>query len=294
MADTATSTGRAPFRHHVLDRPAVRRGGRTPFLLSTGLAVATVAAAGPSLFFPDLLSGEAVLTGNLRGTAFVMLALALPLLVVATVQTAHNSARWSVVWLGAAAYLTYQGVMFLFGTPFNSLFLAYVSLLGLGIWTIVALAVDVQPQALDARADARMPARLIGGTLVTLACLNAAAWMVRIVPTIGTDDPASVMDGSGLLTSPGWVQDLAFWIPASVVAGTLMWLHRPRGVLLSGSLLVFFTLESFSVASDQWWGVRADDSQPDWASMTAVPMFLGLAAVTLVPLVLHLGHLDRD
>lgn len=294
MAFTRTSSRQAAFRHHLLDRPAVRGGGHLAYVLSGGLALATLAAAGPSLLFPELLSGTAVLTGNLRGTALVMLAVALPLLVVAMIRTAHNSARWLVVWLGLVAYLTYQGVMFLFGTPFNTLFLAYVALLGFGIWTMVALVADAAPRSVQARADLGMPHRLVGGALVAIGLLNAAAWLVRIVPTIGSDEPASVMDGSGLLTSPGWVQDLAFWIPAAILAGVLMWRRHPRGVLLSGALLVLFTIESISVASDQWWGVRADDSQPDWASMAAVPMFLVLAVVTAVPMVLHLGHLDRE
>ena len=293
MDSTRTPSARSPFRHHLLDRPAVRAAGRAPFLLSAGLGLATLAAAVPSLLFPDLLTGEAVLEGNLRGTAVVMLALGLPLLVLGLVRSAHNSVRWLVVWLGAVAYLTYQGPMFLFGTPFNSLFLTYVALLGFGIWTSVVLLHDVQLRGFEARTDARMPVRTIGGVLVTIVSLNAAAWLVRIIPTIGSDRPTSVLDGSGLLTSPGWVQDLAFWIPASLVAGVLMWRRRPRGVLLAGALLVFFTIESLSVASDQWWGVRADDSQPDWASMTAVPMFLVLAVVTALPLVWYFRNLDR-
>lgn len=293
MASTRTSSHGTAFRHHLLDRPAISRGGRLPYILSTGLAGATVAAAWPSLVYPGLLGGTDVLKGNLRGTALVMLTLALPMLVVAMVRTAHNSARWLVAWLGTAAYLTYQGVMFLFGTPFNSLFLAYVALLGFGIWTSVVLVFDVHLRALDARADARLPARFVGGALIAFAVLNAAAWLARIVPTIGSDDPASVLVGSGLLTSPGWVQDLAFWIPAYVVAGVLIWRRRPRGVHLSGALLVFFLVESISVASDQWWGVRADQSQPDWASMTAVPMFLGVAVLTAIPLFFHLRNIDR-
>ncbi len=292
MASTRTPL-RTPFRHHLLDRPAVRTGSRAPLILSGALAIAALAAATPALFFPDLLAGEDVIKGNLRGTALVMLALGVPLLLVAMLRTVHNSARWLVVWLGAAAYLTYQGVMFLFATPFNSLFLAYVALLGLGIWTLVVLLHDIQLRGFEARTDLHMPYRFIGSVLIVLATLNAAAWLVRILPTIGSDDPASVLDGSGLLTSPGWVQDLAFWIPASIFAGILAWRRRPRGLVLTGALLAFFTVEAISVAVDQWWGVRADDTQPDWASMAAVPLFLVLALVTSVPLVLHLGHLDR-
>lgn len=293
MTSTRTSEHFRPFRRHLLDRPAVVRDGRLPYVLTVGLAVATLAAAVPSLFFPELLSGTDVLTGNLRGTALVMLVLGLPLLAAGAVRTAHNSARWLVVWMGAVAYLTYQGVMLLFATPYNNLFLAYVAVLGFGIWTSVALVTHAQAHGFAARVDRRMPTRFVAGTLVAFAVLNAAGWLVRIVPTVGSDDPASVLAGSGLLTSPGWVQDLAFWIPAYIVAGVLMWRGNHRGVLLSGALLLFFLVEAISVASDQWWGVRADDSQPDWASMAAVPMFLAVAALTALPLGWYLRNIDR-
>ena len=293
MASTRTSSGGVSFRHHLLDRPAVRGGGRLPFVLSTGLAASAVVAAGTGLLLPDRLGGEAVMRGNLRGTAIVMLVLALPLLVTAMVRSAQNSARWLLVWLGTVAYLTYQGVMFLFATPFNNFFLVYVALLGFGIWSLIALVSHVQLDGLSARTDPRMRWRLIGSVCVALASLNAVAWFMMIAPTVWSDDPQSVLDGSGLLTNPVWAQDLAFWVPAGIVAGTWMWRRRPLGVLVAGGYLVFSVVESVSVAVDQWWGVRADDSQPDWASMTVVPMFLVVALLTAVPLVLHLRNLDR-
>jgi hypothetical protein len=293
MASIRTSSRTASFRHQLLDRPAVRSGSRLPFLLSTGLALATVGAAGPSLLFPDLLDGAAVIRGNLQGTALVMLAVGLPLLVAGMVRTAQNSVRWLVVWLGAAAYLTYQGVMLLFATPYNSLFLPYVALLGFGIWTLIALVSDVQLRGFAARTSPRMPRRTIASVCLTFAVLNALAWLVRIMPTITSDDPASVLAGSGLMTSAGWVQDLAFWIPAAVLSGVWMWRRRPLGAMLTGAYLAFFVVESLSVASDQWWGVRADDSQPDWASMTMVPVFLGVALLSAVPLGWYLRNLDR-
>jgi len=293
MGPTRQSSRPASFRHHLLDRPAIRGGSRAPQWLSCALVLATLASAVPSLFVPDLLGGAEVIKGNLRGTALVMLVVALPLLVTAMTRTARNSVRWLVVWMGVVAYLTYQGVMMLFATPYNSLFLAYVALLGFGLWSIVALLADAQLPGFEARTDRRMPVRSVAAMVLALAGLNALAWLVRIVPTIGTEDPASVFDGSGLLTSPGWVQDLAFWIPAACVSAVWTWRRRPRGILLAGAVLVLFAIESLSVASDQWWGVRADDTQPDWASLTMVPVFLALAVLTAVPLAVYLRNLDR-
>jgi hypothetical protein len=56
--------------------------------------------------------------------------------------------------------------------------------------------------------------------------------------------------------------------------------------VLVAAFLMFYVVESLSVASDQWWGVRADDTHPALASMAAVPGGIVIAALTAVPLVL--------
>ena len=102
------------------------------------------------------------------------------------------------------------------------------------------------------------------------------------------------MAGSGLLTSAVSVQDLAFWMPAAVLAEVAMWRRAAHGLLLCGALLSCYVVECLSVApSDQWWGYRADEHWPDWASLTAVPIFLLLAAITAVPLAFYYRNIDR-
>jgi hypothetical protein len=68
---------------------------------------------------------------------------------------------------------------------------------------------------------------------------------------------------------------------------------RALGVMLTGAILTYDVLEALSIASDQWWGAHADDSYPDFASMSAVPIFLVLAALTALPVAVYLRHIDR-
>ena len=78
-------------------------------------------------------------------------------------------------------------------------------------------------------------------------------------------------------------QDLAFWLPVMAWLGWGVWKARPPAVALwlrrawcSGSW------SSLGVAVDQWWGHQADPSST-WASAGAVPMFVALALVGLLP-----------
>jgi hypothetical protein len=261
--------------------------------LTMALAGAATIAAGGSLLRPELLDGTAVTIGNLRGTSLVVLVAGVPALVAGMSSMFRGSLRGFVVCVGAAMYLTYQGVMFCFATPINPLFLAYVATLGLGSWTVLALVrtaghIDAPTYGVP---DSLW--RLAPGLLATFATLNGLAWLARAAPITWTGDTPGALDGSGLLTSPVWVQDLALWIPAALVSAWLMWHRRPIGVLLTGGMLTFYLIECLSVASDQWWGARADDTHPEVASMAVVPAALVVAALVAVPLMLVLTGLGR-
>jgi hypothetical protein len=261
------------------------------YRFSGALAVVALAAAATSFFIPDVLEGPPVAQGNLRGTALVIMVLAVPALIAAMFFTQRDSARALVVWLGALAYIIYQSVLFLFATPFNSLFLIYVAMLSLAFWSIVVLVQKVDLAAFRARFDDRLPVRSIAIYAVVLAVLNAAAWLRTIVPAVLSEQPATFLDGSGVTTNPVFVQDLAIWLPLLVGGAWWLWNRQPLGELTVGAMLVILVLEAIGVATDQWFGASADPSTP-FASMTAIPMFLLLAVVGAVPLFFYMKHLD--
>jgi hypothetical protein len=108
------------------------------------------------------------------------------------------------------------------------------------------------------------------------------------------DDPTDWLAGTGLTTNPIIAQDLAFWLPAMAWLGWGVWKARPPMVALAAAGLVFWVLESVGIAVDQWWGHQADPSST-WASAGAVPMFVVLALVGLLPTLRLLRAVpDRD
>ena len=276
----------------LVDRAAVIHAGTAPYQLSALLAVVAVLAALPTLLRPSLLSGPDVMIGSARGTALVVLVLTVPLVVLSAHATSRGSARGVVLWLGALAHLAYQGLLLCFATPINSLFLLYVGVLGLSVWTAGVVLTRIDVRALHSRWGRRSPVRLVAAVLGTVAVANALLWIARILPTIGSDDPTSILDGSGLTTNPVIVQDLALWLPLAIVASVLLWQRTAVGHLLAGGMLVMWTLEGATVATDQWFGHRADPAT-EWATLGAMWLFIGLTVVTLVPAALHLHALDR-
>jgi hypothetical protein len=244
-----------------------------------------VGAAG-TFWLDGLQRGTPVMEGSARGTALVMLVLAVPTLLAGLAFAARGSVRGLFAWLGACAYITYNALLLLLAMPFNALFLVYEAMLGLSLATLAAGWARVDPRAVAA-ALPRAPARALSAYMGSVVVLNTLAWLGAVVPELGTRGTPRFLVGSGLTTNPVYVFDLAVWLPLAGVAAVWLWQRRPVGYLLAGGILVLWLIESIGVATDQWFGSRADPESVI-ATTEGVYLFAALSAVALVAVLLLL------
>ncbi len=270
-----------------------RPGGipRIDYVLSAGLAVVAGVTAGMTLLLPDVLRGEPAMTGSARGTAAVMLILAVPTLLWAMHRAGRGAARAVFVWLGTVLYLVYNAVMLTFATPVNALFLANIATLGLSIAAGIAVFESARRLPVQQWCADTMPTRALAGYVWVVVVLNALAWSGRIVPALLNGDPQVLVAGTGLTTVPTYVQDLAFWLPLLAVAALWLWQRRPEGYLLVGGGLTMWVLEGLTVATDQWFGHQSDPTSTV-VSLAAVPAFAAVTVVGAAVLAVFLKHVQ--
>jgi hypothetical protein len=258
-----------------------------------GLAMASLTAGVVTFVAKDSIAGPAVSVGTARGTALVVAMVAVPVLLAAMWSSRRGSLRALVIWLGAAGYLLYNAVMFLFATPYNNFFLAYVAMFAFALWSIGAVLTQTDVAGVARHVTGRLPAHGIAIYAWTVALLNALVWLRTIIPTITAENPGAFLLGSGFSTHPVYIQDLAVWIPLMVVAAAWLWRGLPWGYLLTASILALWVLEALGIAVDQWFGSQADPTT-DFASSAMSPAFLAWAVIGLIPLGLALRPLRRD
>ena len=262
--------------------------GGAAWWLSAALGVAAAASSLLTFTVPAVLRGTAVMNGSARGTALVVLLAGVPALACSMLLAARGSAAAVITWLGAAGFLLYNSLMFVFATPANRLFPVYLAMLGLAAWSAGALLRQADVAAFGALFSPRTPVRGIAVYMWVMVALNAAAWLARIVPAVVHGGTPPYLRGTGLTVNVGYVQDLALWLPLLAVAAAWLWRRRPWGYLLAGAGLVMWVLESTSIAADQWYGHAAAPASPV-ASGALVPAFAALAVIGLIPagLLLH-------
>jgi hypothetical protein len=255
---------------------------RTAKLLGWVTALIAMVAAVWTFADAGLLHGPEAMQGSARGTALVVGAVAVPVLLVAVWRASRNPGAALLVWAGALLYLVYNAVLFLFLTPFNAAFLVYVALLGSALWAIGYLGSTRELWRAGRAVAERAPVRGVAAYVWVIAAVNAAVWLAVLIPSLAPY-PTPMLEGVGVQTNAIYIQDLAVWLPLAAVAA--LWLRRrqPRGAVVVASVLALWVIEGVSVAVDQWFGAHADPTS-SVVSLTLVAPFLALAAVGLVPL----------
>ena len=249
-------------------------------VLSLVLALVAAITAALTFFVPDFLLGPPVTNGNARGTALVMLAVGVPVLLIAMQFGRRGSWRAVYFWLGSMFYLAYNAFLLLFLTPFNRLFLLNVATESLAIFAIFSLFLALDREWLVDQMR-KIPYRGLAVFVGAIVALNILAWLREVVPAILADNPLSFLEGTGVATNGLYVQDLVFWLPMMAVAAWWVWQRKGTGVLLTGSWLLFGVIESIGIAVDQWFGHQADPAS-SFASEAVIPFMIGLAVVNAI------------
>ena len=270
-------------------QPAGRRWALA-YWLSSALAVLALIASAIGVFFPQIFRDAAVTAGNARGTDLVILAVAIPALLISMALTARGSLRAQIVWLGALGYILYNAVFFAFAVVFNPLFLVYVAALSLALWALVTLLMAVDIPRLRAGFSRGLPVRAIALYLIVTTLLFALTWLRDIVPALLSGETPVSLEGTKMLTNPIQVVDLAVGLPLTILAAIWLWQRRAWGYTLAGLFLVYGVIEAASVATDQFFGHLSDPAQ----SLTMSPVFAALTIIALIPLTLYLWRLRRE
>ena len=249
--------------------------------LTAGLLVVVAAVGIVTLLAPTVLRDPPGYAGNVLGTYWVILLVAVPVTALAMRAAARGSLGARFVWLGGVGYLLYNAILSSFSLQFNELFLLYVASLSLAVWSLVAVLGTIDARMLPGRFPARFPARLVGGYLIVTALAFTVLWLIDVLPAALFGTRPLSLRGTTLPTNAVQVIDFAFTLPVTAAAGLWLWRRRPWGFLLSGMMLVLLTLESVSIAADQYFGHRADPTQPTGT----VTLFVVLAAIGAIPAV---------
>lgn len=178
------------------------------------------------------------LVESYRVQDLTVLAVALPVLAVGLRSAMRGSTRGRVVWLGGLASMTYIWLTVAVQVPFNDLFLVYVALFGLSLFTLVGGLVTTDADAVRRALDGRIHTAWYAGALAVVGAGLAALWLSDVVPPLLTGTTPTLVAEAGPQAMATHVVDLGVVVPAIFLAAAWLARRRAWGYVLAGVVLV--------------------------------------------------------
>jgi hypothetical protein len=252
-------------------------------VLMAGVSIAGLVFGPKGLYGADPLAtaGVTVSTAGILVPGFLAhdalnLAVALPVLLAILWLARRGWLAGLLLWPGALFYVLYTYTLYLIGAPFSGLFLAYVVLVVVSVYTIIGLIASIDGQAVRRQVAGVVPARTVGGILIGLAVL-----------TIGQDAGGAIVTalGSSSAVEPlarhVWIADLAVEVPALLAGGALLWRRQPLGYVASAGLLFQFGLTPVVLAAMLLLQPLLTGGPIDAATVVALLIFAAVAWAAL-------------
>lgn len=206
------------------------QGEGQPFAFVT-LRGETVMIQGRGLYYYDSVSGAAQEIAQ----DVVTLLVGLPLLLLSMWLFRRGGLRGQLLFTGTLGYFLYTYAMMSFQTAYNPLFLVYVALFSLSLFTFVMAMGTIRVAELPGQFAESLPRRSVAGFLFVIGGFLSLAWLGRIAQGFGGRPPVGLEAYNTLVIQ---VLDLGLIVPLSVLAGALLWRRSAWGYLLAAIILV--------------------------------------------------------
>jgi hypothetical protein len=198
-------------------------------VLATGVSVA-------GLSFQSLYPGDWG-NGTSLGNDLVTLVVAVPVLALAIIYSAHDSVRARLLWLGALYYMVYNYAFYVFGIPVTKLYLPWIALFALSGLAFALGVSNLDIRSIASRFGSRTPARLVAGFLFYTAAMISFLWISQWVRFLATGHVPDV-NGSQFAYQVIAAVDLSLMVPLQISAAYLLFRRRPWGYVFGSVALV--------------------------------------------------------
>lgn len=199
--------------------------------------------------------------------------LAAVVLVTSAVGSWRGAVRARQLWIGTLFYFLYAFAVYAFAVHFSRLFAAYVAVLGLVFWTLVA-ALSGRPRPLASPAGrARTFAACV---LIGTGALFALLWLSELVPATVSGEPPRSLEAAGLATNPIYVIDLAVVLPGMIVVGVAALRGLEQATAFVLPVLMFSVLMGSSIIAATGFMLVSGDTS-GLIPLIAVTVVVGLS-----------------
>lgn len=238
--------------------------GRWYWLAATAALLVAVGSVVGLARAADIYGRETtVLADAATAQDLVDLLLVAPLLVILGRRAHRGHVRAYLGWLGCLMFTVYNYAIYAFSVHFGPLFLVWVAVLGLATFALIGGLATADMTAVKERfagGSLRWPAWF----LIAVAVLFALLWLSEIVPDVLAGAASRSASAWRIPTNPVHVLDLAFFLPAAAISGSLLLRRHPLGYTTAPGQFTWLVLTCLLILVTPL-VAQARGHRPDWA-----------------------------
>jgi hypothetical protein len=209
----------------------IRHSFGLTYLIALIITLIMAIASVVGIIFRSTIYPTEDLYSNFMPNDVVNLLIGVPILLGSMWLTYRGRLIGLLFWPGALLYVLYNYIAYLFALPFNQIFLLYLSLVTLSVYTIIAIVANIDGPLVKGHLSGHVPERLAGGVISGVGLL----FLVRVLGVV----ILAVTDQSGIERVELSVLIADFLIsPAMISGGILLWQQKGLGYV-SGTGLLF-------------------------------------------------------
>jgi hypothetical protein len=175
-----------------------------------------------------------------RGTDAMTLFVSVPLLLVALLLGRRGSLRARLALAGMLSYFVYNAASMALGLAYNELLLLYIAYLSAASFAFLGVLSTIDTRAVASAVAPGAPRRGIAAFMFVAGGAVGALWLSIVVGALVRGVAPDHLDS--YTTVPVFVFDLAFVIPATLLAGVLVLRGAGRGYVLAAVMLILYAL----------------------------------------------------
>ena len=212
------------------------------------IAVLALTATLTGLFMKDLYKHDtSSIISQMMGQDIVTLLVAVPLLLISVYMIHGNSMRGRLIWMGTLFYFSYTYASMSFLTSYNQLFLVYVAIFSISMYTLIGELITTKFTGLKSKFKPGKLVKITAAFLIFVALMLALMWLKLIIDSIVTGTAPAALESYTTLVIQAL--DLGVLVPAAIVSAVLLLKNNEWGYTLTSIFLIKASLIGTAILS---------------------------------------------
>ncbi|HEX3045113.1 MAG TPA: hypothetical protein VHY08_10180 [Bacillota bacterium] len=230
MKNNMIESGKLPVKNDI----------RILYVLSLIIAFMVAFVSVIGILYPKSIYPSEDLFHTFFPNDIVNLIAGLPFLLISLWLAGRGKLIGLLCWPGAIFYVLYVYFPYIICVPFNILFIPYLVLFSLSIYTLIGIVAIIESNVVSQQLSGNVSARISGGILIGLAVLSISRQSALMVNTLINK---TIMAPQLLAQC---IDDFTL-LPVLFLGGFFLWKKKPLGYVAGAGLLIVYGVLSLGL-----------------------------------------------